>query len=234
MADGFSGFPRECFRFYRELAKNNNKQWFEQHKGDYESHVLDPARRFVLAMGERLARLSPGINADPRVDRSIFRIYRDVRFSGDKRPFKTNLGIWLWEGNGKRMESSGYYVMMEPDSILLGVGMYMFPKEYLKDYRDSVVHPKHGAALARAMQAVKKKGNYDIGGEFYKKIPRGYPADHKNAPLLLHNGLWAGLEAKVPKEAYTPGFVDYCYRHFANLYPVHAWLCDMLGRISKR
>jgi uncharacterized protein (TIGR02453 family) len=233
MADGFSGFPRECFRFYRELAKNNTKQWFEQHKGDYEAHVLDPARRFVLAMGERLARLSPAINADPRVDRSIFRIYRDARFSRDKRPFKTNLGIWLWEGNGKRMESSGYYVMMEPDTIMLGVGIYMFPKEHMKEYRDSVVHPKHGAALARAVKAVLKKEEYGLGGEFYKKVPRGYPADHANAALLLHNGLWAGLETKVPKEAHTPGFVDYCYRHFANLYPIHEWLYDLTRRIER-
>jgi uncharacterized protein (TIGR02453 family) len=233
MADGFSGFPRECFKFYRELAQNNSKQWFELHKGDYEAHVLDPARRFVSAMGGKLARLSPGINADPRVDRSIFRIYRDVRFSGDKRPFKTNLGIWLWEGSGKRMESSGYYVMMEPDSVMLGVGMYMFPKEFIKEYRDSVVHPRHGAALARAVQGILKKGNYGLGGEFYKKVPRGYPADHKNAGLLLHNGLWAGMEVKVPKEAHTPAFVDYCYRHFANLYPIHEWLYEMIRRISR-
>jgi uncharacterized protein (TIGR02453 family) len=231
MAGAFSGFPRECFTFYRELAKNNTKQWFERHRGDYESQVLDPARRFVSDMGDRLVRLSPGIHADPRVDRSIFRIYRDVRFSGDKRPFKTNLGIWFWEGSGKRMESSGYYVMLEPDSIMLGVGIYQFPKEMMKEYRDSVVHPGFGAQLARAVKSVMKKGPYELGGGFYKKVPRGYPADHANAELLLFNGLWAGVSARVPREAHSSAFVSYCYKHFADLYPLHEWLLDMTRRV---
>jgi len=75
MADEFNGFPVECFKFYRELETNNSKQWFEQHRADYEEHVLGPARRFVTAMGDKLARLCPGIHAEPMVDRSIFRIY---------------------------------------------------------------------------------------------------------------------------------------------------------------
>ncbi|HOD13241.1 MAG TPA: DUF2461 domain-containing protein [Spirochaetota bacterium] len=232
MADEFNGFPVECFKFYRELEKNNSKQWFEQHRADYEEHVLGPARRFVTAMGDKLARLCPGIHAEPMVDRSIFRIYRDVRFSSDKRPFKTNLALWFWEGSGKRMESSGFYLHLEPASIMLGVGMYIFPKEFLKEYRDSVVHPRYGQQLARAVQGALKKGDYELWGEFYKKVPRGYPADHKNAELLLFNGLWAGVSSKVPKEAYSPAFVDYCYKSFADLHPVHRWLYEMTRRVG--
>ncbi len=77
---GFDGFPRETVSFLSELAKNNDKAWFEERKGDYEQEVLEPARAFVAAMGERLKKISQGVVADPRRDKSIFRIYRDVRF----------------------------------------------------------------------------------------------------------------------------------------------------------
>jgi len=115
---------------------------------------------------------------------------------------------------------------------MLGVGMYIFPKEFLKEYRDSVVHPRYGQQLARAVQGALKKGDYELWGEFYKKVPRGYPADHKNAELLLFNGLWAGVSSKVPKEAYSPAFVDYCYKSFADLHPVHRWLYEMTRRVG--
>lgn len=231
MSSAFAGFPKECLRFYRELAKNNSKQWFDQHRTDFESFVMKPARLFVAAMGDALEGMSPGIHADPRVDKSIFRIYRDVRFSGDKRPFKTNLGIWFWEGNGPRMESSGFYIQLEPESFMLGVGMYMFPKHMLKVYRDSVVHPKYGTQLAGAVRKVLKKG-YELGGIHYKKVPRGYHADHPNAELLLFNGLWAGVEGRIPKELYTPELVKYCYKRFTDMYPVHEWLYAMTKRAS--
>ena len=86
MADNnnFRGFPKECVQFFTELEKNNNKHWFETHRKDYEEYVLNPARQFVLTMGERLKKISPGIVADPRIDKSIFRIYRDTRFSKNK------------------------------------------------------------------------------------------------------------------------------------------------------
>ena len=232
MSPEFNGFPKECLRFYRELAKNNSKQWFDQHRVDFESYVMKPARLFVEDMGDALARLSPGIHADPRVDKSIFRIYRDVRFSGDKRPFKTNLAIWFWEGKGPRMESSGYYLHLEPGTFMLGAGIYMFPKHLLKEYRDSVVHPKYGPQLARAVQNVIKKGAYEIGGMFYKKVPRGYQADHKNVELLLFNGLWAGVEVPVPKEFFTPDLVKYCYKRFTDMSPIHEWLYSMTKRVT--
>lgn len=228
----FSGFPRECIRFYRDLAKNNNKHWFEQHRGEFEEYVMAPARLFVESMGDALARLSPAIHADPRTDRSIFRIYRDVRFSRDKRPFKTNLAIWFWEGPGPRMECSGYYFHLEPGALMLGAGIYMFPKQMLKAYRDSVIDPKQGPALTKAVKAVQGKGPYGLGGEFYKKTPRGYPADHANAGLLLYNGLWAGMEGPVPPELYSSSLVDYCFKRYKDMAPVHEWLLKLTGRVS--
>jgi uncharacterized protein (DUF2461 family) len=77
----FTGFPEESTQFFTELKTNNNKAWFDAHKPDFEKYVLAPARDFVVALGERLRELSPDVVADPRVNKSIFRIYRDIRFS---------------------------------------------------------------------------------------------------------------------------------------------------------
>ena len=90
----FSGFSQEVISFYNELALNNDRDWFNAHKSVYTEKVLEPAQGFVLAMGERLRMLSPNIIADPRTNGSgsIFRIYKDTRFSKDKTPYKTFLG----------------------------------------------------------------------------------------------------------------------------------------------
>lgn len=227
-----NGFPRECLAFYRGLAKNNSKHWFEQHRDEYEENVMVPARRFVLAMGEALSRRSPGIHADPRTDKSIFRIYRDVRFSRDKRPFKTNLALWFWEGKGPRMECSGYYFHLESKTLMLGAGIYMFPKHMIREYRDSVVHRTYGPGLDRAVKSVLKKGPYGLGGAFYKKVPRGYPADHANAEYLLYNGLWAGIEMPVPQELFSADLVSFCCKKFSDMAPLHEWLLNLTGRVS--
>ena len=105
----FKGFPRELVRFFNGLRKNNTKEWFQDHKQDYEDHVKQPSMEFVMAMGEKLKTVAPKIHAIPKVNQSLFRLNRDTRFSKDKRPYKANLGIWFWEGDRKRMECPGFY-----------------------------------------------------------------------------------------------------------------------------
>ncbi len=228
----FSGFPKECVQFYKNLMMNNSKEWFQAHKSDFDEHVMTPAKAFVVAMGERLREISPEVYAEPAVNRSIFRIYRDVRFSPDKTPYKTHLGLWFWEGDGKKMESSGYYFHLEPPNLMLGVGVYQFPKVLLEEYRASLVHPKHGKVLRRAIDEALKKGKYDVGGQHYKRLPRGYDADHENADLLRHNGFWLGTEREIPQEFYSVDLLDYCLGKFSDLLPVHNWLVKMIKRAS--
>jgi len=91
--NNFQGFSKDSIKFYEDLTNNNSKEWFADHKSDYEEFVMKPARSFVIDLGERLQAISPEIQAIPKTDKSIFRIYRDIRFTPDKRPFKTHLGI---------------------------------------------------------------------------------------------------------------------------------------------
>lgn len=231
MTTTYGGFPREIIKFYRDLGKNNSKAWFEKHREEYENFVMNPAREFVRDMGGALAGISPGIIADPRVNQSIFKIHRDVRFSRDKTPLKTHLGLWFWEGERSRMECSGYYLQLEADGIMLGAGAYEFSRDVLKEYRDSVVHREHGAALAKAAKKVRAKGYY-IGGEHYKKVPHGYDPAHPNAEFLINNGMYAGYNGKIPAELFTDRFTDFCLERFRDMAPIHRWLVEMIRRAN--
>ena len=223
----FKGFPKECITFFNELKDNNNTTWFRQHKYEYDEYVLEPARTFITDMGEQLRLIAPKINADPRVNRSLFRINRDTRFSKDKTPYKTHLAIWFWEGSGPRMECSGYYFHLEPDRLMLGVGIYCFPKPLIGRYREFVVHKKHGPALVKAIAEVIEAGDYNLGGEHYKRVPRGYDPGHKNAALLRHNGLYAGAETGIPDELFSEELLDYCFERFHQMTPIHTWLVGL-------
>ena len=223
----FTGFPKECVKFFKDLAKNNNKQWFDENKDKHLKFVVEPSKDFVVAMGEKLRAVAPKVNADPRVNKSLFRIHRDTRFSHDKSPYKTHLGLWMWEGAGARMDCPGFYFHIDPPTIMLGVGYYIFPKPILPKYREAVVDRHRGRALRKAIDAVAKSGDYALGGEHYKRVPRGFDPEHRNADLLRYNSMWAGIEMKIPKELYTPEIVDFCYAHYKNMNPLHRWLKEL-------
>jgi uncharacterized protein (TIGR02453 family) len=185
--------------------------------------VLHPAREFVIKMGKKLRKIAPEVNAIPKINKSLFKINRDVRFSKDKSPYKTYMGIWLWEGDGKRMESSGFYLHVENKNLLIGVGIKMFPKPLLDRYRKAVVDKKQGAALKNAIKKVTAKG-YLIDGKNYKKVPRGYDPEHPNAEYLRFNGLTARVEEIVPDVFYSDAIIDHAYAHYKNMLPLHRWL----------
>lgn len=228
-ADAFDGFSQKTVKFFRELAANNDREWFAARRGDYEEHVLRPAQAFVAAMGERLRRLSPGIKADPRADGSLFRIYRDTRFSPDKSPYKTHLGIFFWEGKKPRMECSGYYFHLEPPRLMLGGGIYIFPRPLLERFRQAALDPEYGVALAKAIKKLEARPGFSLDGKHYKRLPPGTDPAHPNAGLLLHNGLYGGWETDIPAEFFSPALIDYCWERFRPLEPLHHWLTDLVN-----
>lgn len=229
----FQGFSKETVKFFKDLKKNNTKKWFEAHKQDYEICVMQPARAFVFSMGEKLRAHIPDIVAVPKINKSLFRINRDTRFSPDKSPYKTNMGIFFWEGNRPRMECPGFYFHLEPPFLLLGVGQYMFPKYLFDTFRNSVVHPEYGKELAESVAEIEKKKGYQIGGKHYKRVPAGFDPFHPNAGLLLHNGLHVGFETSIPDEFYSKKLVAYCWKKFQPLLPLHSWLVAMNRRYRK-
>jgi uncharacterized protein (TIGR02453 family) len=224
----FRGFPKECVSFYIELSKNNNKAWFAEHKADFESYVMAPARDFVFEMGRRLEAITPRIIADPRLDKSIFRHYRDTRFSKNKEPYKDHLGIFFWEGARPKMECPGFYFHLEPPNLMLAAGMHCFPRPLLEIFRNSVVDPELGPALVSAARSVVKRSDYAIGGKYYKKMPRGYDATDDKAEFLLFNGLYAIFNSEIPEQIYSTEIIDYCFQKFSDMSPIHKWIVNMI------
>ncbi len=210
----FDGFPREGLKFLRELRTNNDKRWFDAHRDTYDRALLEPARDFVEAMGDELG---PDVHADPRVNGSIARINRDTRFSKDKRPYKHHLDLWFWKGDGPSRQNAGFWFRLTPDRLILGAGMHHFEPNVLARYRAAV-----GPELRRLVDKLPK--DVDVGGRTYKRPPAGYAADD---PLILHSGLYAGLELPVPKETHTAAFPAFCAKRYGPLAPLVDWLAAL-------
>lgn len=145
-----------------------------------------------------------------------------------KRPYKTHLGIFMWEGEGPKMECPGFYFHLEPPKVLLGAGIHIFSKPLLEEYRRSLVHPKRGPDLAEAVKPVSKLLN--IGGRHYKRTPRGYDPDHPLADFLIFNGLTAWIEGLIPGALHSGALVDYCLKNYEGMVPLHRWLLKMAAR----
>jgi uncharacterized protein (TIGR02453 family) len=222
----FAGFQRDTARFLDGIRHNNRKAWFEAHRDDYESAFLGPAQAFAEAIAPRLRKIDPAVVVEPRVNGSIMRINRDVRFSKDKTPYKDHLDLWFWTGERKGWDSSGFFFRLTPDRLILGAGIHSFAPPTLARYRKAVLDQKRGAALARLVIALRDDG-YEVGIESYKKVPTGVSSEHPRAALMRHGGLHATWEGIHPSAVRSPAFVDFVADHFSACAPVHRWLRSM-------
>lgn len=220
-------FPKKTVAYLRKLTKNNNRQWFEANRELYTSHFLEPCIQFVLEMGDRLQDIDPDIVAIPKVDKSIFRLHRDVRFSKDKTPYKTNAGLYFWNGKMRKMDASGFYVHIEPNYWGVGLGIYMFPPQLLKKYRDVVSNSASAKELHQIVRSLEKKG-YTIGGKKYKKTPKGYNPNTLYPGYLLYEGIYAWYESDDFKKIDGGKAVNFIFKIFKDMLPLHKWLVKNL------
>lgn len=221
---GFT-FPAETFAFLAGIAAHNEKAWFDANRALYDKGYVEAGKAFVAELGPRLRAISSGVQFDPKVNGSIGRVNRDIRFSKDKRPYKDHLGLWFWHGDKKGWQQPGFWFGLTAQSVQLGVGLYGFDKPMLDDYRQSVLHPRSGKALLAAVAAVTSKGPYQIEGKTRKRLPKGFTTDPDRLEYLLHEGLYTSID--LPLEvAREPGFTDLCLEHYANTWPIAKWLLD--------
>jgi uncharacterized protein (TIGR02453 family) len=224
----FQGFPKKTLTFLRALTKNNDKTWFDEHRADYEQYWVQPAKDFVVAAGEALQKVAPNIEAEPRINGSIFRINRDVRFSPDKRPYKDHLDFWFWEGE-RKTAVSGFFFRVTPKGTAIGVGAHGFDKDRLAAYRRAVADTTSGPALVKVVKSMERKG-YEVKGEHYKTLPRGFTAaDATNERLLRFSALWIGEDEKIGAELHSPAIVRHVVAEWKRMAPLHRWLVDNLG-----
>lgn len=230
-ATTFSGFPPAGRQFLRDLEANNNKEWFQANKTVYESQLLAPALDFVVALGTRLQELDPAIQFDTRTNGqgTLMRIYRDVRFSEDKSPYKTAVAGMFGDGAGKKTSRPGYGFHMTADNLELMAGMFQFDKEQLAAFRTAVDADGSGVALVEALDAVRAAGDYSFAGEHYKTVPKGFAADHPRADLLRYAGLYAYPAQGITSHLGDPALVDEAYGRFRDMVPVYDWLKRTVG-----
>lgn len=220
----FDHFPPETVEFLRAIRAHNNRDWFEAHRADYTAFYVAPAQDFVETLGPRLRKVSPTVQFQPRVNASLVRINRDIRFAKDKSPYKDHIDIWFWHGDNRGWDCPGFFFRLSPDAVWIGAGMHMMEKDRLARARSAIVAEKSGRALAALIAKLEKAG-CDIGDKTLARVPRGFDAGHPRAELLKFTGLHAGM--KLPAaEAAKPGFAALCLRHFKKVWPVGKWLLE--------
>jgi len=218
----FKAFPNGTLKFLRGIRKNNTKTWFEAHRADYDDYYVAAGKQFVETIGPKLSKLSPQLVAEPRINGSIYRINRDVRFSKDKRPYKDHLDFTFWEGD-KKTTASSLFFRVSPDGVFIGTGHHSCP-HLLKALRGAVAGEDSGKRLAAVAKKLRKSG-YELEGRHYKRPPRDLPADGPAAEFLLHNALYVVTEEK-PAAASDPALIEVCLKHWKAAQPLHRWLID--------
>jgi uncharacterized protein (TIGR02453 family) len=217
-------------RFLRGLKKNNNKPWFEAHRDEYEAHLREPMRALIVEMDRRLARVAPEMGGD--VKRSMFRINRDIRFSKDKSPYKTNGACWFFHrGAGHRVGSdseggsAGFYFHFEPGQSMVGAGLWMPPRPQLNKIRDAIADDPKG--FERMVFALKRFGGLD-DEQRLTRVPRGFAPDHPAAKWLRYQSFTAGRVLKDAEAtgAKLPALLE---REYKALLPLVRWLNGALG-----
>ena len=227
--NGFAGFPEASFAFLKGIGAHNDKAWFEDHRADYDAHYVEAAKSFVLAMGPRLKQLSPDVQYAAKINGSISRINRDVRFSKDKRPYKDYLDLWFWHGERRSWDCPGFFLRLTAETVIVGTGMYAFPKDMLSRYRERVSDEKTAAGLKAIVDGVAASGPYQVSGKSRKAVPRGLPAEGASGEMLLYESLSAMLEWDngVAREA---AFTDFCLGHWRKCWPVGQWTLDFVWK----
>ncbi len=223
---GFAGFGKETIRFLEGLSANNKAEWFNAHRADYEAHYIEPAKDFVVAVAGPLNNLAPGIHAEPKVNGSIFRINRDIRFSKDKTPYKDHLDLWFWQGE-RKAAISGFFFRLTKNRLILGVGAHGFDPARLGSYRRALADKKKAAALEKISTALAKDG-LSAKGEHYKTTPKEFASA---SPAIQHlakfNALYTAHDLPHPGELSKPNFVGFCAEKWKPLAPLHKWLLQI-------
>ncbi len=230
---GFRGFPPAAFHFLKDLARNNRKEWFEAHRSVYEQELRDPMRGLVEALDARLASIAPEIIGDPK--RSMFRIHRDVRFSADKSPYKTNAGAWLYHRDAGRKVGTvgegggaGFYFHLDATTCFMAGGIWMPARPALRRIREAIAGQP--TALTRLTTAPGFRRRFDgLNTEAkLQRVPRGFAPDHPAAEWLKLQSFTAS--APIERSVVTsPRLVDRLCRDFELLVPLVRWLNRTLG-----
>lgn len=224
--DTFTGFPADTIKFLTELKKNNEREWFQERKARYEAAFADPALEFISAMQAPLKKVSPFLQAIPKkTGGSLLRIYRDTRFSPDKTPYKTHIGMQFRHEAGSDIHAPGVYLHIEPKNVFLGVGIWRPEKDALLWIRQKIANePKE---WKRVRDGKKFREMYELHGDSLKRPPRGFDADQPMIDDIKRKDFIAVTNLD-PKSIREPDFPHQLCKQIKVATPFMSWLCEAL------
>ena len=200
----FEGFHKEGIKFFKQLKHNNNREWFEKHKEEFENYIKAPMQSYVTALQMYFTRFAPEFDLNPK--RSIFRIYRDIRFSSDKTPYKTHIAAhFVLRGKPKGFVGSGYYIEIGPGELYVGGGIYIPNGDQLKKIRRAIdVRGNEFLSIVESRRFKKILAPFEW--EKLKRIPKGYEENHPMAEWLKYKQFFVGVSWPESK-CYRASFV---------------------------
>ena len=221
-------FTAATFAFIRDLRANNDREWFQANKSRYEEHVKEPARCFIVDFGAHLGRISPHFLADPRPQGgALFRIYRDIRFSKNKDPYKDHVGLYFRHAEGKNVHLPGFYLHLEPRASFVGLGSWRPQSTELGLIRRAVAdHPHRWRA---AVMEPPFSTRFKLMGESLKRPPRGFDPGHPLVDILKMKD-FTGMAPLTQKQITSPGFVEEFADFCAAGAPLVRFLCEAIGQ----
>ena len=220
-------FSPQLFRFLRQLKRHNDRDWFARNREQYECEVREPLLRFVADVAEPLARISPAVNADPRpTGGSVFRIWRDTRFSKDKTPFKTHAAAHFRHRAGRNVHAPGFYLHLEPGNVFFGAGIWHPDQEALDAIRRGILDNAELWRKITRSRAFRAACYWD--GDSAKRTPPGIDPGHPLIEDLLRKDFTV-LTDVPEKDALRPGFLDRFVRFCRAVSGLNAFLARSLS-----
>ncbi len=223
----FSHFEKPLFDFLKDLKQNNNKAWFQENKSRYKEAIVHPLQDFISAINTPLAKVSKHYVADPRVNGgSIFRIYRDVRFSKDKTPYKEHAACHFRHEAGKDAHAPGFYMHLETDKVFFGGGVWLPPPDVLYKIRDRIrSKPKEWEAVINNKTLIDVFGS--IKGDSLTRPPKGFDKDTPHLEDIKRKSFFAIREEPV-KLARSAAFFDEVLRTYKAATPLMRFICKAI------
>lgn len=223
----YACFKADTIKFLKELKKNNNRGWFNENKSRYETQVLDVALMFIQSMQAPLKDIAPHFAAIPkRTGGSLMRVYRDTRFSKNKLPYKTNIGIQFRHEQAKSVHSPGFYIHIEPGEVFIGVGMWMPESEPLRAIRQRIADKPTEWQGAKSNTAFVRQ--FELGGSSLARPPRGFDKDH---PMIedIKRKSFIAVRNLHKDDPLSPRFQRKVETAFKTATPFMQFLCKSVG-----
>ena len=218
----FHGFPKAGLTLLSDIIQNNTKEWFEQNRERHERDIVLPNKTFIEEMGEHLQLLVPTINAIPKTNKSLFKIYRDSRFHPTD-PIKTKIGIIFWQGGGHRMQSSSFYMHYEPHEVFWAAGIRNFKPPLLSAYRDYIQHAPHREELHHILETLKAQG-YQIPEPHYQRCPRAMDCEESHSYLYRYRAMFAHIHTKPNRTFHSSKMIDKSFKIYEAMLPLQQWV----------